>query len=113
MLRLKLGELLLFKSKTGVDWSRARRQMAPEICQKHRLAIGACADCGSMTGLCQAHNAEFVQCDACVMPPIPTEFLAALGWIVRRRTTPDITWEEYLETADEDEALAEINAGNA
>ena len=106
---LRVNELLLFEERAGVTFARAAKRMAPKWCQVHRLAMGACKDCKkSAPNPCDPHAAAIAECDDCEGPDTPMAWIAALGWIYRRRREPDLTWERFIETAEVNEVMAEL-----
>lgn len=99
MLKLRVNEIMLFEEKTGVSFSKSQAQIQPNICQLHRLTLNVTAE---------ERAAAIKACDDCEAPDVPMKYLAAFGWLVRRRVLPSLTWDEYIETADVEEVVAEL-----
>jgi hypothetical protein len=111
MIKLKLNELDLFEEAAGMPFSRASKRLMPRFCQRHRLEVGECQPCKGKRGICTEHTVAFQWCTDCEMGDIPPKVLAALGWLLRRREQPELTFEEFWATAEIDEVMAEL--GNA
>lgn len=110
---LKLNELMLFEDVAGTSFAWARTRMVPRLCQRHRLVTAACKECASKGVPCEQH-ADWQVCPECELPDMPTKWIAALGWIARKRSQPELTFDEYAATADIEQAMEEIDLlGNA
>lgn len=112
-LTLKLNELFLFEEKAGIPWKKALPTLARSECQMHRLQFAGCMECIKGAGkLCPDHLAAWLVCDGGCKPGEPSDHtLAALGWLMRRRSDSACTWDTYIAEAGEDEAWADV--GNA
>lgn len=107
-LKLKLNEMMDFEEKAGVSWVRAQTALAAKLCQMHRLQTNACKDCKAAGQLCEKHVTAFQGCGECQGAEMPARYLAPLGWLLRRRREPELTWETYIAEADGDDALTEL-----
>lgn len=114
---LKLREVAEFERVTGLNYAKAIKEMGTKLCQLHRLAITSCADCKkSDAPMCEKHDALFQECEKCEGVQVGSMAAAGLGYIVRRRTDPELTWDAWLDADFETEVLAavgELKAGPA
>ena len=98
-LKLKLNEIMLFEEKAGIPLSRAQAEMAPAICQMHRLRTFPSA---------AERGAAIAACEEC-RPAMPSmRIIAAFGWLLRRRREPELTWDAFIETTDLEDVLADM-----
>lgn len=112
---LKLREVAEFERVTGLNYAKAIREMGAKLCQLHRLAVGGCAACkAAAEPMCPKHDAVFQLCEKCEGVQVGSMAVAGLGYIVRRRADPALTWDDWLDADFETEvlpAVGELKAG--
>jgi hypothetical protein len=95
---LKLAEVKLFRTLTGRSWQRAMEGFMPKPCGPHRLMFGACKPCRlASEPYCPEHTEAYTACEACEGGDFDETTVAALAFIWRRRSEPDLSWDEYQE----------------
>lgn len=111
-LKLNLRESGEFERLTGRPFLALAKKFSPAVCKPHRLMIAACPACAATQGLaCDEHKGDYAACPDCEGPSAPDIAWAALGYILRRRGQPDLTFEAYCEDNGVAEAIADV--GNA
>lgn len=110
-LKLKLREMGEFERIAGMPWMRASKLMQVRRCRPHRLELEGCGECRvEAPRPCQPHQQAVAECEACEMPTAPIEVWAAVGWLLRRRVAPGVTYEEYIDEADFDDLMTALAA---
>jgi hypothetical protein len=113
-LKLKLRETADFERVAGVPWMRAQKLLQVQRCKAHRLELEGCAECRAEGKPCAPHRAAVSECQQCEMPAAPVEVWAAVGWVLRKRHEPGLSYEEYIEVASFEDLMDELVAeGNA
>lgn len=110
MFKLKVNEVIDFEELSGVRYAALGKAAQPKLCKPHRLSIGACAACTAAVGFCAEHLAAFNECDDCTGADLPMRPMMAIAYLLKRRNEPDLTWDQFAESTDVDEAAELLNA---
>lgn len=105
---LRLNELTLFEEVAGVTWSRAQNRFQPTFCQRHRLLLTGCKVCKSVAELCPQHMEAFRECTECEGPDTPIKWIAAVAWLIEKRSEPALDFDTYAATNGPEEAFATL-----
>ena len=95
MLDLKLDEVDLFESLSGISWTKAAKKLKEGVCRTHRLSLQSCRDCVATKTICEKHDAQFQDCAECEGMPLPAKAVGALAFVYERRGGGTETFEQF------------------